>query len=148
MHSVSSPRRTRRLVMVTAALAAVAVLAAGCTKNGEAWDSAVLVNATRDGRGIHKVALDEVLVEKAQAWAEHMAATGSVRHSTLTQGVGDNWSVLGENVGWARSVDEMHRLFMDSASHRSTMLDRRYTRFGVGVAVANGRYYTAQVFAG
>ena len=37
---------------------------------------------------------------------------------------------------------------MNSPSHRSTMLDRRYTRFGVGVSVVNGRYYTAQVFAG
>lgn len=148
MDAVTTPGRTRRFVMITAAVAAVAVLAAGCTKTDEAWDSAVLVNAARDSRGLHKVALDDVLVEKAQDWAEHMASTGSVRHSSLTQGVGDNWRVLGENVGWARSVDEMHQLFMDSASHRSTMLDRRYTRFGVGVAVVDGRYYTAQVFAG
>lgn len=148
MVPVSSLRRTRRLVMVTAALAAVAVLSIGCTKNGEAWDSAVLVNSARDRHGVPDVFLDEVLVEKAQAWAERMAATGSVRHSTLTQGVGDDWRVLGENVGWARSVDEMHDLFMQSASHRATLLDRRYDRYGVGVAVVNGRYYTAQVFAG
>ena len=32
------------------------------------------------------------LVEKAQAWAEQMAATGSVSHSNLTQGVGDDWT--------------------------------------------------------
>ena len=141
-------RGTRRLSIVTVFIVALAVLASGCTKNEQAWDSAVMVNQTRHAHGVRDVHTDEALVEKAQAWAEHMAATGSVSHSSLTQGVGDNWTVLGENVGWARSVEEMHRLFMDSPSHRATMLDGRYDRFGIGVAVVNGRYYTAQVYAG
>lgn len=141
-------RGTRRLSVVTALLVALAVLAPACTRNGEAWDSAVMVNHARQAIGVRDVHIDEVLVQKAQSWAEHMAATGTVQHSSLTQGVGDNWRVLGENVGWARSVEEMHQLFMNSSSHRATLLDGRYDRFGVGVAVVNGRYYTVQVFAG
>jgi uncharacterized protein YkwD len=141
-------RSIRRLPVIAALVVAIAVLASGCTRNMDAWDAAVLVNQTRNDKGIHSLDIDEVLVAKAQAWAEHMAATGTIKHSTLAQGAGDNWTVLGENVGWARSIDEMHSLFMDSASHRTTLLDRRYDRFGVGVAVVNGRYYTAMVFAG
>lgn len=140
--------RTRRISTSLALVAAVAVLLSGCTRNAEAWDSATLVNQARHSSGAKDVALEGSLVEKAQAWAEHMAATGTVSHSKLSDGVQGDWRVLGENVGWARSIDEMHQMFLNSASHRSTMLDRRYTRFGVGVAVANGRYYTVQVYAG
>ncbi len=140
--------RNRRISVAMALVAAVAVLLAGCTRNAEAWDSAVLVNEARHRAGAKDVTLEGSLVEKAQAWAERMAATGTVSHSKLSDGVQGDWRVLGENVGWARSIDEMHQMFLNSASHRSTMLDRRYSRFGVGVAVANGRYYTVQVYAG
>ena len=140
-------RVTRRLSVVAAVVVALAVVASGCTSNGDAWNSAVLVNQARHANGVPDVHLDDVLTRKAQSWAENMAANG-VRHSTLTDGVGSNWRVLGENVGWARSVEEMHRMFLDSRAHRTTMLDRRYTRFGVGIAVVDGRYYTVQVYAG
>lgn len=148
MTRVSTTRGTRRLSLAIVALAAFAVLATGCEMSSEAWDSSVSANNEREARGLRPLDLDKVLNEKAQAWADQMAASGSVRHSVLTQGVGDNWRVLGENVGWARSVQEMHQMFMDSPSHRSTMLDSRYTRFGVGVSVVGDRLYTAQVFAG
>lgn len=140
-------RGTRRLSVVVMLVAALAVLASSCTSNGDAWNSAVLVNQTRHANGVADVHLDDVLTRKAQSWAENMAANG-VRHSTLTDGVGTNWQVLGENVGWARSVEEMHQMFLNSRAHRTTMLDRRYTRFGVGIAVVDGRYYTVQVYAG
>ncbi|MFN7148749.1 MAG: CAP domain-containing protein [Microthrixaceae bacterium] len=139
---------TRRFSLVTALVVVVAVLATGCTKNGEAWNSYTLMNNERENRGIRELRLDDTLVNKAQAWADHMAATGTVRHSNLAQGAGTGWTVLGENVGWARSVNEMHSMFMSSSSHRGSILNGRYDRVGVGVAVRNGRFYTVQVFAG
>ncbi len=141
-------RSIRRISLTTAVVAVMAVLAAGCTRNGESWDSAMLVNEERVNRGIAELALDDVLIDKAQAWAEQMAASGRVSHSNLAQGAGTGWRVLGENVGWARSVEEMHSLFMNSSGHRSAILERRYSRYGVGVAVVNGKYFTVQVFAG
>lgn len=141
-------RGTRRLSVATVFVVTLAIFATGCTQNEAAWDTAVLINQSRHASGVRDVHIDDTLVAKAQAWAEHMAATGTVSHSSLTQGVGDDWSVLAENVGWARSVEEMHSLFLDSAAHRANMLNGAYDRVGVGVAIVDGRFYTAQVYAG
>lgn len=143
-----SPRTRRRSAVPLAALVAIAVLAAGCTRNPEAHESSVLVNNERRNRGIPELFINEELTDKAQKWAEHMAARGAVSHSNLRAGLSPGWRYVGENVGWARSVGEMHSLFMASSPHRSAMLDSRYSSYGVGVAVVNGRYYTVHVFAG
>jgi len=41
---------------------------------------------------------------------------------------------------------EMHQLFMQSPEHRDSILNSGYTRFGTGVAVADGQYFVVQVF--
>jgi uncharacterized protein YkwD len=140
--------RTRRSSIALAVLCAVAVLASGCTRNPQAHESSLLVNNERRARGIPELFINEELTDKAQRWADQMAARGRVSHSDLRAGLGPGWRFVAENVGWARSVGEMHALFMTSSAHRSTMLDRRYSSYGVGVTVANGRYYTVHVFAG
>ncbi len=138
----------RRLGLLFVAVAALAVLGASCTKNAAAFESAQRVNGTRSERGLRGLAIDPVLVDKAQAWADQMAANGAISHSVLTDGAGSNWRVLGENVGWARSVGEMHSMFMNSSEHRANIVSGRYNRIGTGVAVVDGRYYVVQVFAG
>ncbi|CAN5603007.1 hypothetical protein BH10ACT3_BH10ACT3_16030 [soil metagenome] len=139
--------RTTRRWSVLAALARCSDLGgAGCTKNAQAFQSAQQVNTARTDRGLPALTLNDTLVDKAQAWAETMAANGSASHSVLTQGVGPGWSRIGENVGWARSIDEMHQMFMNSPAHRAAILDGGYPQYGVGVAIVNGRYYVAQVF--
>ena len=140
--------RNRRLSVSTVAIALVlALFATACTKNPQAAESAKLVNNERSRRGIRTAQLDPNLVNKAQAWAEHMARSGRVSHSVLGQ-VGGRWKYLAENVGWARSPGEMHALFMNSASHRRSILDGKYSRIGTGVAVRGGRYYVVQVYGG
>lgn len=141
-------RTRRRSTMVVAIIAVFSLIATSCTKNPESAETAQLINNERRARGIPELHLNPTLIDKAQDWADHMARQGRVSHSNLRQGVGTGWRSLGENVGWARSVGEMHSLFMASSGHRSTMLDRRYSSYGVGVAVVNGRYYTVHVFAG
>lgn len=127
---------------------AVALLStSACTRNAEALESFELLNAERSARGLQHVTLDGQLITKAHEWAEVMSRSG-VRHSVLTQGAGDSWMVLAENVGSAPNVAEMNRLFMASPLHRSIILDRRMTKVGTGVAVANGRVYVVQVFSG
>jgi uncharacterized protein YkwD len=127
---------------------ALALVAGACTRNGAAFEAFQRVNSEREARGLSVLTLDQTLINKAQDWADHMAATDKVAHSVLTDGAGNNWRVLGENVGWARSIGEAHALFMESPSHRGTILDGRYDRVGTGVTERNGKYFVVQVFAG
>jgi uncharacterized protein YkwD len=107
-----------------------------------------LVNESRGASGVHPVVDNATLAAKAQSWAEVLAARGSLAHSNLADGAGPGWQALGENVAMAGSVDEAHRLFLNSPAHRSTMLSGRYTHLGVGTAEANGRISVVQVYGG
>ncbi len=151
-HSTSPASTTRHGARVrrslAVALVGLALVAGACTRTPEAQQSFELLNAERTARGLHAVHLDPQLITKAHDWAIQMSRTGRISHSRLTDGAGDNWTVLAENVGQAPNVAEANRLFMNSSVHRSVILDRRMTRVGTGAVVANGRVWVVQVFAG
>ena len=44
------------------------------------------------------------------------------------------WELLGENVGRGGDVDSLHKAFMESESHRKTVLSREFRYAGVGIA--------------
>ncbi len=145
----SRPRRRGRVATLAIGLVAVlAILGVSCTRNAWALDSASRVNDTRGTSGLRPLVIDDTLVNKAQAWAEHMAAVGAISHSKLTDGAGNDWSVLGENVGMASNIAQMHSMFMNSPAHRDNIVSGKYNRIGTGVAEAGGRLYVVQVFAG
>ena len=113
-----------------------------------ALHSLQLVNETRSSRGIPPVESHPTLTAKAQAWAEVLAERGSLAHSNLAEGTGPGWSALGENVAMVGSIEEAHDLFLNSASHRDTMLNGRYSQLGVGAAEGHGRLFVVQVYGG
>lgn len=119
---------------------------AGCS-NPQALESLQRLNDERAANGLPTLQRDEALAAKAQAWAEKLAATRSVRHSVLTEGLPPGWTFASENVGSATSVEHLHSLLMGSPSHRANILHGRPTRVGTGAAVADGRIYVVQVFA-
>ena len=141
-------RRAGVAGMLAGVLAMLALVGSSCTRNAYAFDSAAQVNATRSSSGLSKLAIDDTLVAKAQAWAERMASAGKISHSQLTDGAGSNWSVLAENVGMASSITQMHSLFMNSPSHRANIVNGSFDRIGTGVAESGGRLFVVQVFAG
>lgn len=141
-------RRSGIAVMLAGVLAMLALMGSSCTRNAYAYDSAAQVNATRSSSGLSKLAIDDTLVAKAQAWAERMASAGTISHSQLTDGAGSNWSVLAENVGMASTITQMHSLFMNSPSHRANIVNGSFDRIGTGVAESGGRLFVVQVFAG
>jgi uncharacterized protein YkwD len=54
----------------------------------------------------------------------------------------------GENVGMARYLKTVRRLWLHSADHRSNMLKRAFRRVGVGVVKARGSVWVTVIFYG
>lgn len=144
MPNVVSRSGLQTLLRLLAVVAAIGALA-GCL-NPQQADAFDRVNAERGSRGIHKLYEDPSATEKAQAWADHLAATGKLAHSHLPSGIAPGYTALGEIVGVGDSIAQVHQTYMGSSSHRAKILDRRWTTAGVGVAESGGRVYTVVVF--
>jgi hypothetical protein len=104
------------------------------------------INGVRAGAHIGPLSVHPVLTAKAQAWAQHMAATGCLCHSNLPDGVTVGWRKLGENIGRGPSVGSVHDALVHSAVHYANMVDGSFQWVGVGVAYGGGQLYVAEVF--
>jgi uncharacterized protein YkwD len=114
---------------------------------------AQLMNSERSKAGIRTLVLDDNASAVARDWSATMARDGRIRHnpnlsSQITSRVGKGWRAYGENVGVNTDIRAMHRQFMASDGHRANILNRAYTRVGVGVVAKNGKLYTTVVFVG
>src|SRR3954451_14150499 len=76
-----------------------------------------------------------------------MASQQSLYHNPgLTTQV-QNWQAVGENVGEAPTVSDIHTAFMNSPEHRSNILDHDFIQVGVGVSVdKNGTIWVTEDF--
>ena len=106
---------------------------------------AAQINTTRRNQGRPGLTLHRRLADKAQRWAEHMAARNRLSHSVLTQGVPAGWRALAENVGYGGGLSEVHGAFLGSAGHRANILGP-YNYVGTGVARGGGRLWVVHVF--
>lgn len=148
----ASPSRRRRPILGLLAVVAVLLGAAACMP-AEERTFLDRTNALRTSQGVRTLAEHDALTQKAEAWAQHMAATGQLAHSTLSAGLADvPWTALGENVGVSVPTSDtlltLHNALAASPTHRRNMLDGQFTHMGVGVATsADGRVWVAEVFA-
>jgi uncharacterized protein YkwD len=110
-----------------------------------------LTNEARQQHGVPPLEYDAAAVGVARAWAEELARSGNLRHNPnlareVDTHVTRDWTRLGENVGFARSPEQVQDAYMNSSGHRDNILGA-YNRVGVGAARdANGRLWTAIVF--
>jgi uncharacterized protein YkwD len=151
MMTIPTQNRTARHTLRASLVLAIALFSlvlTGCNASQQAALSQSMVNTERERAGAAPLAWDVTAANKAQAWADNMAARNTISHSNLTDGMGDGWSYLGENVGVGNSVDEVHKALMRSSSHRATIMAGRYSSVGIGVAERNGKLFVAQVFKG
>jgi uncharacterized protein YkwD len=121
-------------------------LLVGCTPEQQA----VLdqINAQRAQSGLSGLLPSPDAMNKAQAWADQLARNGRLSHSTLSSGMPEGWTKLGENVGRGPSIDAVFQGFLQSPAHRANLVDAAYNWGGTGVAVAaDGTVYVVQVFA-
>jgi uncharacterized protein YkwD len=137
------------------ALLAVVLLvlaAAGCMP-ADARTFLDRTNALRASVGVAALKENDVLTAKAEAWAVHMAATGKLEHSVLSDGLsGLSWKALGENIGTSSPTSNtlltIHNAFVASPLHKANLVSSSFTHMGVGVATDKyGHVWVAEVFA-
>ena len=112
-------------------------------------DGAALVakiNDLRAGTGLPALQVNENLVAKARAWSAEMAAAGRIWHSTLSDGITEDWKKLGENVGVGASVDRLHAEFVASPHHYENLVDPAFGYVGIGVVMNGDTIYVTEVF--
>jgi uncharacterized protein YkwD len=146
VQTLSSSRR-RALVPLIAGVLVLALFGAACGPQQQELRSQV--NRERTARGIAALADAGDLTSKAQSHATTLASQQTLAHSDLRQGVSGSWTTVGENVGYASTVQDAHAALMSSASHRDNILSGRYTHLGTGAAQgSNGLWYVVEEFAG
>ncbi len=105
-----------------------------------------MVNGARAGAGLPALHNDLRLVGIARAKAEDMVALDYFGHWSPTYGMGNmmlqkagiNFSIWGENLAGAPTVDAAFSALMGSAPHRANILGRDYNSIGIGVAQGGG----------
>lgn len=152
--------RARRLTRFLAALLTVVVAAAAALAFGagpaaadDGADEARLFEVTNQSRaanGLGPLAYDAAASGVARAWAAELARSGALRHNPnlvaqVDANVTRQWTSLGENVGYAGSIDQVQDAYMNSTGHRHNILGA-YNRVGVGSVRAGNLVWTAIVF--
>ncbi|MEO6989363.1 MAG: CAP domain-containing protein [Aquihabitans sp.] len=144
MASPVSPRIRRRTGAVIAIAASFALLTA-CL-NADQSQVLSSLNQDRQAHGLRTLTTHAQAQTKAQHWAEHLARTGKLSHSKLSDGISGCWRSIGENVGSGPNVPAIQRAYMKSSGHRSNVLSNTWNQVGVGHAKRGNVVYTVQVF--
>ena len=149
--SALSPAKRRSLGALLAIIL-ITVAAAGCMPT-DAKTFLDRTNGLRRSVGVSVLRDNTTLTNKAEKWAQHMAATGQLAHSNLSADLGGlQWKALGENVAYSTPTSDtlktIHDMFIRSPGHYANLVKAGYTHMGVGVAKDKyGRIWVAEVFA-
>jgi uncharacterized protein YkwD len=140
-----APTTTKAPTPTTTAVRPTTTRPAPATGN-TAGEGLALLNRDRTGHGLPALPVRADAQAKAQAWAEKLARDGALSHSSLSQGLTQCWTGVGENVAMAPSVAQAEQILMADPPHRANILGSRWTAVGVGVARWAGGYMVVQVF--
>lgn len=146
-HEPARKPRRKRLLAASAAVVGALLLSA-CWSSNQQKDLD-FVNQARRANGRAYANGDDALMQRAQAWAQHMASTGVLEHSggggtVSTRGI-SNWCGAAENVGYGSSTLAVHNAFLASSGHRANMLGN-YDRVGTGVVRVGTTVWVAEVY--
>ncbi len=137
------PRAGRVVRILAASTIALVVLAATPAVALNAGESRLvsLVNSSRRSYGVRPVVVATDLAARAHRHSAEMAASGRAYHSSSLP------PSSAENVARVHSVDEAHRLFMQSSYHRTNILEPSYTVIGTGVVQRGEWLYVTEIFS-
>ena len=116
-----------------------------------------LLNEKRRERGLKPVTMNHELTKLARKKAKDMADYDYFSHTSPNYGKAIDMvrqadishKVVGENIAITSSGRRANTLFMDSPSHRATMLNKLYDQVGIGIyKKSNGSLYIAEIFIG
>jgi uncharacterized protein YkwD len=109
-----------------------------------------LVNDVRDRYDRRLLRADRKLSRYATRHSRLMADAGYLFHTPdlASKLDGRNWSIGGENVGFASSLRAVMGGFMDSRPHRRNILRRGYDHAAVGVVKSGGNLWVTTIFYG
>jgi uncharacterized protein YkwD len=109
-----------------------------------------LINGTRSLHRLIGLRLNDRLNTVARRHSARMASSDNLHHNPrLAKELASmSWRIIGENVGVGATVQTLHKAFMNSPSHRSNVLGRRYRLVGIGVVLSGGRTWVTVVFYG
>lgn len=152
MDAISRPRPQRLLaafLTLLLALGTVAVVSASPASASVASDESTflaLLNQTRASHGKPPLTINSALSDDARRWSQHMVARNSLYHTPKAQMTSEvarvvpGWRLIGENIGYAGSVKQLHDALYASKGHRDNMLGS-YTHVGIGVAHRGGQVW-------
>jgi uncharacterized protein YkwD len=115
------------------------------------------LNGARGAESLAKLAKDGTLEKVAQAHAEAMMKAHLLAHDVgdgdpgaRIAATGTTWKLVGENVAKAKTNLTAHRALYASPSHRGNMLEARFKKVGIGVAIdpKTGDLWVAQMYGG
>jgi hypothetical protein len=113
------------------------------------------VNQTRARQGLPPLARDEGLTRAAREHARRMASAGQLSHQfpderELSQRVAAESKLhldqMGENVGYAETVEQSEAGFLASPPHRKNLLNPDYNVAGFGIVRQGAMLYVTQDF--
>jgi uncharacterized protein YkwD len=105
-----------------------------------------MMNQVRDNRGVRTLKVTERLSDLARRHSRQMAKRNELFHSDLRRTFrGFAYRMVGENVGYGGSLDQLLDAFMDSPPHRENLVGR-WRKTGVGVYHEGDRVWITQLF--
>ncbi|MDH3705604.1 MAG: CAP domain-containing protein [Acidimicrobiia bacterium] len=105
------------------------------------------INQTRAAAGSGPLVVHLELSALSRGWAQTMADNNNLVHaSPITEGFNDPWLKMGENIGYAWSVESMMDAFRNSPGHYANLIDPDYTHVGVGVVWKGSQLWTTHRF--
>jgi len=108
------------------------------------------VNQSRAEQGLAPLKENVQLDMKADDWAKHLRDVCDLSHSRLADDAPDEWTKLGENVGYGGTIAIVHDAYLNSPGHRANIMDPGFTQMGAaavwGDCDGQHRVFTVQEF--
>jgi uncharacterized protein YkwD len=109
-----------------------------------------LTNEARSEHGRSALALNAKLSRYATKHSRAMADKGFLFHTAdlVAKLKGLDWSMGGENIGVASSLDDVQAAFMASKDHRKNILQKVYDHAAIGIVESDGVIWVTVIFYG